>query len=92
MTTKALGRRVDHLRQAGDAEPAIRFVVIMPESWPADVRAAYDAATAAGDRTRRADIVEAQTGRLPVFPRDGAMSRHRTPPIVEFRSRPDGPQ
>ncbi len=92
MTTKGLGRRVACLRRAGGAEAVFRFAVVFPESWPAAVQAAYEAAKEDGDQDRQADIVEAQTGRRPVFPRDRVGWRLRTPPIVEIRLRPDGPQ
>jgi len=92
MTSKGLGRRVECLRRAGDLEAASRFAVVFPEAWPAAVLAAYEAAKEDGDRDRQANIVAAQTGRRPVFPRDGAGWQHRTPPIVEIRTRSDGPQ
>ncbi len=94
MTTKSLGRRIECVRRAGDAGAASRFVVVFPESWPADVLAAYEAAAAAGDHTRVAEIVWSQTGVRPTFRRTGVEGggERRTPPIVEIRTRPDGPQ
>lgn len=92
MPTNSLGRRLDRLRRTQEEDSG--FVVILPESWPSKILAAYDAASATGDQQRRADIVESQTGKRPVFPPIGAGANcgRRTPPIVEIRSRPDGPQ
>ncbi len=92
MPTRALGRRLVGLQQAVSPAEDHRFVVIAPESWAAEVLADYEAATAVGDRERQADIVEAQTGIRPSVPRPGALLRRRTPPIIEIRTRPDGPQ
>ncbi len=92
MPTRALGRRVVAVQKRIDPAEGYRFVVIAPEAWPAAVQAAYEVATAVGDHERQADIVEAQTGIRPSMPRPGAPLRHRTPPIVEIRTRPDGPQ
>ncbi len=92
MPTRALGRRVVAVQKRIDPAEGYRFVVIAPEAWPAAVQAAYDSAKAAGDHDLQASIVETQTGIRPSVPRPGAPLRHRTPPIVEIRSRPDGPQ
>ncbi len=86
MPTRALGRRVVAVQKRIDPAEGYRFVVIAPESWPAAVQTAYDSAKAAGDHDLQADIVETQTGIRPSVP------RHRTPPIIEIRSRRDGPQ
>ena len=92
MPARALGLRVVAVQKRIDPAEGYRFVVIVPESWPEAVQAAYDSAKADGDHDLQADIVEAQTGIRPSVPRPGALLRHRTPPIIEIRSRPDGPQ
>ena len=92
MPTRALERRLVGVQMRIDPADGYRFVVIAPESWPAAVQAAYDSAKAEGDHDLQADIVEAQMGIRPSVPRPGAPLRRRTPPIVEIRTRPDGPQ
>ncbi len=92
MTATTLGRRLDGVQRIVSPEAPFRFVVILPESWPAAVMAAYEEAKDDGDRDRQADIVAAQTGSRPTMPRAGVGGSHRTPPIVEIRTRPDGPQ
>ncbi len=94
MTAKAMGRRLEALRHAGLAEEVGRIVIISPELWPAEARDGYDAACAAGDTGRQADVIAAQTGERPRFPRRGVGTiRDRLPPqVIEIRMRPDGPQ
>ena len=92
MGAKALGRRLESVGRILAPDEPFRFVVIDPESWSAETLANYEAATVAGDLERQADIVRAQTGIRPTLPRPGDTYRHRTPPIVEIRSRPDGPR
>ncbi len=92
MSTRSLGRSVTAVQKQTDPTDGFRFAVVIPEAWPPAVLAAYDAATVAGDHDFRADIVAAQTGIRPSVPRPGAPLRHRTPPIIEIRSRRDGPQ
>ncbi len=92
MPARALGRRVVAVQMRIYPADGYRFVVIAPEVWPAAVLAAYDSAKAAGDHDLQADIVETQTGIRPSVPRPGALLHHRTPPIIEIRTRPDGPQ
>ncbi len=92
MATRALDRRLDGVETVLSSTEDHRFVVIVPEAWPEAVLADYDTARAEGDHDLQADIVEAQTGIRPSVPRPGAPPRRRTPPIIEIRTRPDGPQ
>jgi hypothetical protein len=88
MPTRALGRRVGRLTQSRLAEPVGRIVIIEPETWPSEVREAYDAACAARDLEREADIIEAQTGERPVFRREGvSVIRNHRPDIAVIEVR-----
>ncbi len=71
MPTKALGRRLSRLGQAGRTEEIGQIVIIAPDEWPIEAQTTYEAACVAGDRERQADIIETQTGERPVFPRLG---------------------
>ena len=91
MPTKALGRRVDRLTRSRLAEPVGKIVMIEPDAWPQEVRDAYDAACAARDLEREADIIEAQTGERPVFRHEGVgVIRYHRPDIavIEVRAHP----
>ncbi|MBA3415893.1 MAG: hypothetical protein H0U10_11780 [Chloroflexia bacterium] len=93
MPTRALGKRLDALRRAGLVEEVGRIIIIYPDLWPVEARDAYDAACAAGDTERQADVIKAQTGERPHFPPHGVgMIRDHMPQVVELRVRPDGPQ
>ncbi len=69
-------------------------MIISPELWPEEARDAYDAACAAADTERQADIIEVQTGERPRFPRHGVgvIRDHEPIRVIEIRLRPDGPQ
>ena len=92
--TRALGKRLDALRRMGLVEEVGRIIIIYPDLWPAEARDTYDAARAAGDRIRQADVIEAQTGEGPCFPRRGVgvIRDHEPIRVIEIRTRPDGPQ
>ena len=92
--TRALGKRLDALRRAGLVEEVGRIVIIYPDLWPVEARDAYEVACAAGDTERQADVIAAQTGERPRFPRRGVGTiRDREPiRVIEIRTRPDGPQ
>ncbi len=83
MPTKALGRRVERLARSRLAEPVGRIVVIERDTWPAEARDACDAACAARDLDRQAELIEAQTGERSVFPREGASVIRNHRPDVE---------
>ncbi len=92
MTATTLGRRLDGVQRIVSPEAPFRFVVVLPEPWPATVQATYEAAKEDKYRDRQADIVAAQTGSRPTMPGAGMRGSPRTPPIIEIRTRPDGPQ
>ncbi len=94
MTAKAMGRRLEALRHAGLAEEVGLIVIISPELWPEEARDAYNAACAAGDTERQADVIEEQTGERPRFPRRGVgvIRDHEQIRVIEIRTRPGGPQ
>ena len=94
MTVKAMGRRLNALRHAGPTDEVGRIVIISPELWPEEARMAYDSACAEGDTERQADVIEAQTGERPRFPRHsvGVIRDHHRIRVIEIRTRPDGPQ
>ncbi len=94
MPTKALGRRLSRLSQAGRTEEIGQIVIIAPDEWPIEAQATYEAACVAGDRERQADIIETQTGERPVFPRVGVglIRNHLPIAVVEICTPSDGLQ
>lgn len=91
MSVRSLNRRLADLRRAGATDEAGRIVIIAPDDWPAEARAAYDAACVAKDRELQADLIEAQTGERPVYPVSGlGPIRGVLPPaVIEVRYRAD---
>jgi hypothetical protein len=62
-----------------------KMVTIFPDDWPADVQAAYDAASLADDTARMAAIIFGQTGQPVVF--DDTL----VPDVIEIRTLEYGP-
>ena len=82
-----LGGRVIRLEAAARArraalDPSPGLMFLMPDLWPAEDRAAFEAAEARGDEGGRRDVIERATGTRP---------GPRTLTIV-VSERPNGPQ
>jgi hypothetical protein len=91
---RRLSSRLDALGARVDPPERFRFVVISPETWPAEDLAAYDDAQARGDTEEQDAIIWRVTGQRVnrAAPGVHTIRDHDPVRLIELRSRPDGLQ